>query len=182
MQRIVVNADFFTETHRISGRVEVGAAGLIGLLNDTNSSLVEAQNAYVSRLQEPTKIVAHSQTATLNKSNLTLVILARREDISPTGSAQTGTGYTRLVSSSVLVTTPTFEVRGTVETLGKPDPAALIIAGPNKFMPLYRTMVIATLYPDIPYSGEAVLLNRAQVQAFAPLIRTTGMLQNPLPG
>lgn len=181
MQRIVVNADFFTETHRISGRLEVGAAGLIGLLNDTNSALIEVQNAYVSRLLEPTKIVANSAVATLSKLNLTLVILARREDVGPSGSAQTGTGYTRLVSSPVLVTTPTFEVRGTVETLGKPDPATLLVAGPNKFMPLYRTMVIATLYPDPPYSGEAVLLNRTHVQALAPMVRTTGMLQNPLP-
>lgn len=171
MQKIVVNADFFTETHRISGRVEVGATGLIGLMNDTQSALLEMQNAYVSRLQEPTKIVAHSDVATLSKANLTLIILARREDVGPSGATQTGTGYTRLVTSPVLITTPTFEVRGAVETLGKPDPAALLVAGPNKFMPLYKTQVVATLYPDTPYSGEAVLLNRIHVQALAPMAR-----------
>jgi len=171
MQRIVVNADFFTETHRLSGRVEVGAAGLLGLLNDAASSLIEVQNTYVSRLQEPTKIVAHSETALLNKSNLTLVILVRREDIGPSGAAPTGAGYTRLVSTPVLLTTPTFEVRGYVETLGKPDSAALLVAGPNKFMPLYKTAVVATLYPDTPYSAEAVLINRTQVQALAQMAR-----------
>lgn len=171
MQRIVINADFFTETHRLSGRVEVGAAGLLGLLNDMASSLVDVQNAYVSRLQEPTKIIAHGDTATLSKPNLTLVILVRREDVGPSGSALIGTGYTRLVTSPVLITTPTFEVRGLVETLGRPDPMALLMAGPNKFMPLYKTTVLATLYPDLPYSGEAILLNRTHVQAFAQMAR-----------
>jgi len=171
MQRIVINADFFTETHRLSGRVEVGAAGLIGLLNDSTSSLIEVQNTYVSRLQEPTKIVANAEVATLSKANLTLVILSRREDIGPLGAAPAGTGYTRLVSSPVLVTTPTFEVRGYVETLGKPDPVALLVAGPNKVMLLYKATVVATLYVDIPYSGEAVLINRTQVQALAQMAR-----------
>jgi len=171
MQKIVVNADFFTETHRISGRVELGAAGFMGLLNDTNSSLIEAQNTYVSRLQEPTRIVAHGETVSLIKSNLTLVILPRREDIGPAGAAQAGTGYTRVIASPVLVTTPTFEVRGFVETLGKPDHAALLVGGSNKFLPLYKAMVVATLYPDPPYAGEVVLVNRAVVQALTQIAR-----------
>lgn len=171
MQKIVVNADFFTETHRLSGRVEMGAAGFMGLLNDTNSSLIESQNTYVSRLQEPTRIVAHSEAASLLKSNLTLVILPRREDIGPAGATPTGTGYTRVISTPVLVTTPTFEIRGFVETLGKPDHAVLLVGGPNKFLPLYKATVVATLYPDPPYSGEVVLVNRALVQALAPIAR-----------
>ena len=83
-----VIADFLSETHRISCKVEVTATGLHGLLNDNNASALEARDVYVSRIQQPAKIIANFEVITLNKATLSLAIVLRREDVGPQSTAR----------------------------------------------------------------------------------------------
>lgn len=162
-----INADFYSETHRISCRLVVGPTGLIGMLNDNNTSLVEVENAYFSRLQQPAKILSHFDKASLYKANLMFVLLNRREDLGPVGLARAG--YSQYLLVSVMVTTPTFEIQGQVEVPGKFDAGALLVGGTGRFTPVYKASAVSTVYPDTAFTGEVIVLNRTLVEALAPI-------------
>lgn len=164
---ITIHTDFFSATHRISGKMQVGANGLLGLLNDVNTSMMEVENAYLSRLAEPSKIEAHFERMSVNKHNLVLVILNRREDLGPVGLARGG--YTQVASVPVLFTTAVYEIRGTIEIASKLDASALLTGGTGKYMPVYKVSLFSSLYPETQFTGEAIALNRTLVETLAPL-------------
>jgi hypothetical protein len=168
--RLVVHADIFTETHRLSGRIVCGPSGLIGLLNDVTTSLVELEDAYFSRLQQPAKIITHFDQAHLNKAHLSLIVLARREDLGPHGLA-TG-GFARRIPIPVLVTTSGYEVQGTIEVVNKYDAAELLVGGTGRFVQLYTATAVATLFPDLSYSGAVILVNRQMIELVSPIPRS----------
>jgi hypothetical protein len=167
--RSAVNVDVLTQAHRISCRVPVGTTGLIGLLNDATTSLLEVEDAYYSRLQQPAKIVAHFETAHIAKGHLALVVLARREDLGSHGLARSA--YARQVPVPVLLTTPHFEVQGTVDVAHKFDAAELLIGGTGRFVLVNAASAVATLFPDTTFSGGAILVNRTQVELLTPIPR-----------
>lgn len=169
---LLINIDIFTETHRISGRTTVSANGMLGLLNDNNTSLVEVENAYLSRLQNPAKLEAHFDRIALNKANLTLIILNRREDLGPVGL--TRGGYSQVLSIPVLMTTSAFEVRCAVEVVHKLDASALLTGGTAKYMAAYKASLTAVAYPETPFTGEAIAINRGLIEALAPLPKGKG--------
>lgn len=164
---LLINVDFFTETHRISGRTTVSANGMLGLLNDNTTSLVEVENAYLSRLQNPAKIEAHFDRVWLNKTNFTLVILNRREDLGPVGL--TRGGYSQVLAIPVLMTTAAFEIRCTLEVVHKLDASALLTGGTAKYMTAYKASLTVLAYPETPFNGEAIAINRGLIEALAPL-------------
>jgi hypothetical protein len=163
--RSVVNADIFTEAHRISCRIAVGPSGLVGQLNDATTSLLDVEDVYFSRLQQPAKIVAQFESAHVNKAHLTLVVLARREDLGPQGLARGG--YTRVFPVSALVTTPEYEVQGTVEVVRQFDAAELLVGGAGRFLQVYNAAAVATLYGDTSFAGGVILVNRGRVEMIA---------------
>jgi hypothetical protein len=163
-----VIADFLSETHRISCKVEVTSTGLHGLLNDNNTSALEARDVYVSRIQQPAKIIANFEVITLNKATLSLAIVLRREDVGPQSTARRATPY------PVLITTPAFEIKGNVEVPGKLDGSALLYGGTGKYMAIYQATAVATRFLEVPYSGEAMLVNRTLVETLAPLPKGKG--------
>ncbi len=166
---VFVNTDYYSDTHRISCRTLVGPTGLMGLLNDNNTSLVDVENAYFSRLQQPAKIMAHYDRASLYKANLMFVIVNRREDLGPAGLMRSA--FSQMVSVVVWLTTPTFEINGTVEVPNKLDAHALLTGGTGKYTPVYKATVVSTLYPDTSFAGEVIVVNRTQVEALAPVAK-----------
>ena len=164
---LVINVDFFSDTHRISGRTTVSANGMLGVLNDSNTSLIEVENAYLSRLQSPAKIEAHFDRISLNKANVALVILNRREDLGPVGLARGG--YSQVLSVPVLLTTAAFEIRCVIEVLHKLDASVLLTGGTARYMPIYKASLTALAYTETPFTGEAVALNRNLVEALASI-------------
>ena len=96
-----VTADLFTATHRVSCRIEAGNMGTIGLLNDINTSVFPAEDAYVSRIAEPAKILEHHATLYVAKATLSLVFISRREELGPVGLARGG--YTHILTFPVLI-------------------------------------------------------------------------------
>jgi len=166
MTHTIVQADIFTAAHRISCRIPVGPTGLLTTLNDTTLSVVDAANAYMSRLEEPAKIVNHFDFISLPKANIAFVILGRREDVGPQGVARGG--YTHVLSRPVIITLPPFELNGAIETPGKLDASALLVGGTGRFMPLYQATATAIPHQEQHYSGPVMLVNRTLVASLAP--------------
>ncbi len=164
-----VNIDILSEAHRISCRISVGPSGLLAQLNDATSSLAEVEDAYFSRLQQPAKIVAHFETAHIAKSAAGLIVVARREDLGPHGLPRTG--YSRILTVPVLLTTPQFEVQGQIEFVHKYDAAELLVGGTGRFVMVFNASAIATAFPETTFSGGAILVNRSQVEMIAPVQR-----------
>ncbi len=167
--RLSVNVDCLTDTHRLSCRVPVGSPGLITVLNDSLHSLLEAEDVYFSRLQQPAKIVSHFEAASLNKTSLALVVVNRREDLGPQGIARGG--YSRLEAVPVSISTPQYEVTGTVEVLKQFDPAELLFGGSARFLPVYDACAVPTQFPETFYTGGVILINRLMVTLIALLPR-----------
>ena len=161
-----ITVDFFTDTHRISCRVEGGNMGIVGVLNDAGSSVFLVEDAYLSRLSQPAKIVEHRPTVFIAKAGLSLSLIARREELGPQGLARGG--YTHLIPFPVLITTSAFEIRGILELPGKLDAGALLATGTGKYVNAYKVNIIATAHPDIPYTSEVVIINRNTIQLISP--------------
>jgi hypothetical protein len=167
--RPVIHADFMTETHRVSCRVTAGPTGLLALLNDSNTSVVDVHDAYFSRLADPARIVSRFENTHLQKANICLVVLPRREDLGPPGLARGG--YSRMLAVPILVATSLFEVQGEVEVVHKFDASELLVGGTARFLPVYAATAVASLHPDTPYTGGVILVNRQLVSVMAPASR-----------
>lgn len=163
--RNLINVEFFTDTHRLTGQVDVGGPGLVGLLNDTLTSIFTARNVYVSRILEPAKIIGHFEEASLVKANISLGLLARREDLGPQGFFRPGSG--KILSASVLVTTLQYEVQATVEYVSRIDPDALLVGGQtgaSRFTAMYNVTVAPVPYPAVsPFTANAMFINRNHI-------------------
>ena len=160
-----VTCDCFTETHRITGRIGIGATGLIGVLNDTSHSFTIIEDAYISRIQQPAAIMAHYSVARIAKRAFELIVLAKRDEINPPGAPRTGPS--RVARHQVLAVTREFEVRGIIEQPpGKLDADAVLIESAGRFFPMFNATATAHAQPQIQFSGEAILIGRGRVSLF----------------
>lgn len=159
-----INADFFNDNYRITGRISVGAAGSIGVFNDNTRTSATIEDAYLSYVYEPGKILSHYPGIRMAKYGLEAMLVPKREEIGPAGIARAG--YTRIANFQVLVITDSFEIRGTVELPGKYDPDVFLVESAARFFPVYNVTINACVRPDVKYSGEGLLVNRYKVIAF----------------
>jgi len=99
-----ISGDFFTHTFRLTGRLGVGNSGLVGVLNDLTNSLMEFDDVYLSRINEPDKILAHYDSTHMAKTAFEFVLLQNRDDLGP--AAILATGEMHAVSIIQLEATP----------------------------------------------------------------------------
>jgi hypothetical protein len=162
--RDVISGDFFTPGYRLTAKLHVGHAGLVRLLNDTTFSLAEFQDVYLSRANEPGKILTHFSVARVPKTRLELALVGRREDVGPLGVARGG--FAKVHEHPVLVTTGNFEIRGSLEQPGRLDVPAVLFEGSAKFFLLHKATIVALAAPDVQFTAEAVLVNRSRIDLF----------------
>jgi len=167
--RASIHADLLTSGFRVSCKVNVEPSGLTGLLNDINTSLIDLEDAYYSRLIQPAKIVAHLDDAHLAKNNLSLVVLSRREDLGAQGLARGG--YSRLVSVPVLVTTAAFEVQGSIEVVMKFDATEVLMGGGGRFLNVFNATALMVASPETVFSGAAILVSRTAIEMVAHITK-----------
>src|SRR5512138_888476 len=79
-----ITVDILTPSFRIVGKVLVTRTGLIGVMTDTNNSVVDVHEAQLARLHVPNKLAKCYQTAQVVKSQVVAVCAARRDDLTPT--------------------------------------------------------------------------------------------------
>ena len=152
-----ITGDLFTGAYRMTGRINVGAAGVIGLLNDTTRSGATCEDVYISYVHTPGQILDHFQQVRFAKRGM----LPKRDDVGPAGVARGG--FAKVAQYQVLITTDVFEIRGTIELPGKFEPEVVLFEGTGRFFAVYNATVNAYVRPDAKYSGEAVLINREKV-------------------
>ena len=161
----LITVDFFTPSYRIVGKTLIPNSGVAGLLNDPNSSFMEIMDARMARLHMPTKLVDHYEVIRVVKSQLFAACLPRREDIGP--QAITRGGYTRTNEYAVRITTPVYELDGTLEWSGRFEFSTIMVEGTRDFIPLYSSKLTAILIPALKVESPALLFNRRHVDLMA---------------
>jgi hypothetical protein len=161
----VVSADFFTQSYRIVGKVMVPNTGLMGLINDTTNSFMEILDARLARVHMPSKLVDHYEVVRVVKSQIFAIALTRREDLGPQALARGG--YVRLNEYPVRITTPVYELMGSLEWAGRFEFSTIMIEGSREFVPIYNAMLTAILIPSHKVESQAALFNRRQVDLLA---------------
>ncbi len=160
-----ISADFFTPSYRIVGKIAVPSTGLMGLLSDPNNSFAEINDARLARLHMPTKLVDHYQSVRVVKSQLFAICLARREDLGPQAIARGG--YVRVNEYPIRVTTPIYDLAGTIEWSGRFDFSVIMAEGTREFVPIYNGLLTAILIPALKVDSPAILFNRKHVDLLA---------------
>lgn len=161
--RHLVNMDIFTDAYRISGRASVGAGGIHGELGNSNSDFLELQSAYISRIHQPGEIVSSYNLAAFRKENINFIVLQDRRDGIPVGTSGVRSIYTRGRPVPVFLTVPSFEIQGEVLVEGKPTPNAVISLSIGRFQLIFASKASASLYPDISYSGDLIMVNKERI-------------------
>lgn len=160
-----VNADFFTASYRVVGKVMIPSSGLIGLLNDTLSASVDIVDAHLARAHMPTKLVGSYEITRLVKHQIVAVCLARREDMGP--AAVVRGGFTNLQQYPCLLTTADYELTGTLEMPGRFDFSAMVVEGARDFSPAYDVTLTGILVPSLKVESPAVLFNKRHIHMAA---------------
>lgn len=156
-----VTADFFTNSYRISGSVDARRLPLADQMNDRTSSYLMLEDAYVSPIDRPGDITASYPIAALRKVNITMAVLANKED--GLSKKQSYGSYFGTSLKNVFITVPQFEVRGFLQVVGKFDLHALLATGTDLFIPVLDGTTFASLKPDIQFDGGMILVNKDTV-------------------
>jgi hypothetical protein len=156
-----VTADFFTHSYRISGAVDVRRLPLADQLNDRTTSYLMLEDAYVSPIDRPGDITASYAIAALRKENITMTILAQKDD--GLSKKQSYGSYFGTSLKNVFITVPQFELRGFLQVVGKFDLHALLATGTDRFMPLVDSTTFASVKPEIQFDGGMILVNKDTV-------------------
>lgn len=156
-----VTADFFTHSYRISGSVDVRRLPLADQLNDRTTSYLMLEDAYVSPIDRPGDITASYATAALRKENITMAVLAHKDE--GLSKKHSYGSYFGMSLKNVFLTVPQFEVRGFLQLVGKFDLHGLLASGTDRFMPLLDGTTFSTVKPDIQFDGGMILVNKDAV-------------------
>jgi hypothetical protein len=156
-----VTADFFTHSYRVSGTVDVRRLPLADQLNNPTTSYLILEDTYVSPIDRPGDITASYAVAALRKENITMAVLASRDDGLP--KKQSYGSYFGTSLKSVFITVPQFEIRGFLQVVGKFDLHALLATGTDRFMPILDGTTFASLKPEIQFDGGMILVNKDAV-------------------
>jgi len=160
-----IRCDVLTMSYRIVGNILVPSNGLGGVLNNKTNSFQEIQNAQLARMHMPTKLIENYDIARLVKSQIIAVCVGRREDLGPLMMARGG--YQNTIPYSVFITTPIYEITGTLEWTGRFDFTAIMVEGTRDFIPLYSCTIRAILIPNVVIESPAMFINRKQVDLLA---------------
>jgi len=156
----LIQAEFFTSTHRFSGRVHTGNKPLGDLLNDHSQSYLLVFDAYISRLSQPGEIGAYAPTAFLTKDNLSFVIVSARQARAPEQGRYASQEY------KALITLPGVEVEGKFTGPYRFDIRTFTPATLDTYQVLFEAEARLVSLPDVTFGGEAILVNRTRAESF----------------
>lgn len=162
----VINVDIFTDSYRVTGRAPVGAGGIHSELSNPNSKYLELQDTYVSRIHDPGDIVASYKVSALRKDNLNFIVLQDRRDGISVGTQHGRSVFTRGRPLQIFVTVPSFEIKGEIIFEGKPDPRDILVKSMGSYQPIFDAKASASLYPEISYSGDLILVHKDRIGIF----------------
>jgi len=154
----IIQVDFLTSSYRVVGKINATGGGVLGILGDKTTSLMEVKDASMARIHMATKLVEQVQLVKVVKSQVLAVCLTKREDVGPLASPRTG--YARLYEYPIRITTPIYELEGTLEYGGRFDLSIILTEGTCDFIPLFDASLGAILFPSLLIQSPAILFNR----------------------
>lgn len=169
-----ITVDILTPAYRIVGKILITRTGLIGVMTDTNNSVIDVHDAQLARLHVPTKLANRFQVGQVVKNQVTAVCVTRREDLGP---MVLGAYNNPVTQYPVHIMTTDFEIDGEVEWHGRFDFGALMGQGFSEYVPLYKAVITAILNPAVRIESPAILVNRRFIDMVAlTSTRKTGEL------
>ena len=162
----LINMDIFTDAYRVTGRVSVRGGGLQSELGDPNTDYLDLHDAYISRIHQPGEIIASYNLGSFRKENINFIVLQDRRDGVPVGSSHATSVFMRGRPVPAFVTVPSFEIRGEIMYEGKPTPGAVLVQSIGRFQAIFTAEASASLYPEISYSGDLVMVHKDRVGIF----------------
>jgi hypothetical protein len=160
--RNLVPVSLITPYYRVSGKVAVNAAGLVGLLNDPTDSYIEMEDATLVRINRPQETVAQFSTWSVVKSRILAMLLEQKGDIGRISIARSG--FQRIVSYRVWAAIQGFEMFGVIEAPGKFDVSVALFQGNRQFISLFNATLIPVFFPQLVTRASALLFNRQMVE------------------
>ncbi len=159
-----LSADFFTHSYRISGQVDVRRKGLFEMLSDPMTAFVQLEDAYVSPVDRPGEITASYSASNIVKANLTLVIVAQRDEVIP--RKQSYGMYAGAHLQRVFLTLPALEVQGYLRLSARVDLRRILSLEAESFFAVLDGRANASIRPDVVFTGGGFLVNKQHVGAF----------------
>ena len=169
----LINMDLFTDTYRVTGRSLVGAGGIHAELGNPNSSFLELQDAYISRIHQPGEIVASYSICAFRKDNINFILLKDRREGIPVGTQHGRSIFTRGRSVGTFLTVPQFEISGEIMHEGKLAPREILVQSIGKFQLVFDARATASLVPEISYSGDLILVHKEKIGIFCLTLNET---------
>ncbi len=166
-----IPADFYTSNHYIFGQVKVVNTGMVGVLSDPNTSCIEVNDGSLARIVKPDKIINYSTAMWVVKDQLIAVALNKRDYIGQQPLVRGG--YTRIAEYSLQITTPVYEVQGTMEYSGRFELGVVLGDGKNPFVPLYDANMSAILFPALHVEAKVILINRKFIDSLVELKKSS---------
>ena len=154
-------ADVFADSHRISTQMALRGRVLSDILNDANTSYLELDIAYVSRIDRPGEILADYALSIVRKDRLSFVVIAAGLEMA---LKQTGGAYRAHRQWPMFVTVPGFEITGQIEAPANIDLRALMAIGVERFMPVLNGAATLSMNQSIQFSGELILVNKTAIE------------------
>lgn len=164
--RTKINLDLFTDAYRVTGQALVGAGGIHAELSNPNSKFLELQDAYISRIHEPGEIVASYKTAAFRKDNMNFIVLQDRREGIAVGTQHGRSVFTRGRPIAAFLTVPSFEIEGEINFEGKATPRDILVKSMGSYQPIFAARATASLYPEISYSGDLILVHKDRIGVF----------------
>ena len=166
-----IPADFLTSNHHIFGQIRVANTGLMGLLSDVTTSTIEVNDGSMARIVNPDKVINYSPVMWVVKEQLLAVSLGKREFVG--ANALVRGGYLQIQENLVQITTPVYELQGTLQYTGRFEFPVLLGDGTNPFVILYNATLVASLFPDMHLESEAMLVNRKFIDSLVSIKKKT---------
>lgn len=153
-----VPAEILTTHHYIFGQLKVPQSGLMGMLSDTTSSYLEVDDANMAMIHKPDKVINYAPVLWMVKLQVSAVCLNKYDYAGLQGIMRGG--FSRLLPYPVQITTPTYDITGTLEWSGRFEFPALMTEGTNAFFLITETVITAPLFPALRVETPVALINR----------------------
>ncbi len=156
-----LTVDIFADSHRISTQMSLRGRPLGDILNDPNTSYLELDIAYVSRIDHPGEILADYSLSIVRKDRLTFLVVASMGDMALKQNPALKMGMRMW---PVYVTVPGFEITGQIEAPVNLDLRTLMAVGVERFVPVFDGKATLSMNQSVEFGGELVLINKTAIE------------------
>jgi hypothetical protein len=155
-----MEVEFFTVTHRIVGKLDVGIRRLSDVLNGTAEVSLELEEARVSSFAED-ELPSMVEFVHIFKEGILIAIPRGGEPERPLE-------HREKVQHRVQLSMPPFSVSGDLHLVRDVRLRKALSEITPVFLPLTRVQIVHTLQPSLTWSPPAAIFNRRRAGYFRP--------------